>query len=289
MDQFCKDSLRFGCLKGFKYFSLYLRGREELLVTVTNKAERSDAPFSPSKPSPSRATYFHSLDDGLPPASPSEREAADAAPSDETVFLIGGYARYKCPYVWLRSNHSRLRSSRGPADKDLPLKLQTTEQWRNNSAPRAPARASCPAGPRPPPVSHLHRPSPLASCWPLIAPHIKVWDIVAELVSSNTIPAPENPFKLDLTAFDGLPALERGLLCAAMTSFLREIFLSGAPFAELVWPDLQAMLAKHLETMPRLLAGREITPASMLSPTSSVTSATSAAAQTSAQAAIAAS
>lgn len=34
MDEFYRDALRFGCLQGFKHFSLYLRGREELLVTV---------------------------------------------------------------------------------------------------------------------------------------------------------------------------------------------------------------------------------------------------------------
>ena len=34
MEEFYKDALRFGCLQGFKHFSLYLRGREELLVTV---------------------------------------------------------------------------------------------------------------------------------------------------------------------------------------------------------------------------------------------------------------
>lgn len=30
-------------------------------------------------------------------------------PDDEsTIFLVAGYARYACPYVWVRSNHERL-------------------------------------------------------------------------------------------------------------------------------------------------------------------------------------
>ena len=34
MDVFSKELLRVGTLKGFKYFSCYLRGREELLVEI---------------------------------------------------------------------------------------------------------------------------------------------------------------------------------------------------------------------------------------------------------------
>ena len=34
LDEFYRDTLRFGCLRGFRYFSLYLRGREELFVTM---------------------------------------------------------------------------------------------------------------------------------------------------------------------------------------------------------------------------------------------------------------
>lgn len=34
MDAFAKELLRVGTLKGFKYFSCYLRGREELLIEI---------------------------------------------------------------------------------------------------------------------------------------------------------------------------------------------------------------------------------------------------------------
>ena len=62
MEEFYRDLLRFGCLRGFKHFVLYLRGREELLVTVRRP------------------------------------------PSGEGVpYLVGAYARYNFPYVWLRT------------------------------------------------------------------------------------------------------------------------------------------------------------------------------------------
>ena len=47
MDAFSKDLLRVGTLKGFKYFSCYLRGREELLVEIKKV---------PSSPNPGYAT-----------------------------------------------------------------------------------------------------------------------------------------------------------------------------------------------------------------------------------------
>mmetsp|Transcript_31661 Transcript_31661/g.51100 ORF Transcript_31661/g.51100 Transcript_31661/m.51100 type:complete len:220 (-) Transcript_31661:205-864(-) len=213
MDSFCKDSLRFGCLKGFKYFSLYLRGREELLVIVENRAQPGVTPRS-NKASPKYASYFHPIDNGLPPASPSERDPAEASP-EETVFLIGGYARYKCPYVWLRSNHTRLRTSRGPADKDLPLKLSTTEGWKTTNA--------------------------------------KVWEIVAELVSLNTQPCPENPFALDIAFIETLPPLERSLVCAGLVSFLRELYLSDASYSDLVYGDLCHIINSHFAEIGSVL------------------------------------
>ena len=42
MDAFSKDMLRFGTLQGFACFTMYLRGREELLLTVRNHAVASE-------------------------------------------------------------------------------------------------------------------------------------------------------------------------------------------------------------------------------------------------------
>ena len=71
----------------------------------------------------------------------------------EMVFLVGAYARYNWPYVWVRHTKlpclqvicstklaercwmrrfgSQLRSNHGVAttDKDLPLDLKTTQSW----------------------------------------------------------------------------------------------------------------------------------------------------------------
>jgi hypothetical protein len=48
-----------------------------------------------------------------------------------TLFLIAGYARYSCPYVWVRSNHQRLirLTNDSTQEKDSPLRLKTTNRW----------------------------------------------------------------------------------------------------------------------------------------------------------------
>lgn len=50
-----------------------------------------------------------------------------------TLFLIAGYGRYNCPYVWVRSNHERLVKLTGESrEKDCPLKLKSTLKWKDN-------------------------------------------------------------------------------------------------------------------------------------------------------------
>ena len=53
--------------------------------------------------------------------------------SDSTLFLVAGYSRYCCPYVWVRSNHHRLMKITGAGDdeKDNPLRLKSTMKWKD--------------------------------------------------------------------------------------------------------------------------------------------------------------
>ena len=53
--------------------------------------------------------------------------------SNTTLFLVAGYSRYSCPYVWVRSNHRRLMkmSGAGDGEKDNPLRLKSTTRWKD--------------------------------------------------------------------------------------------------------------------------------------------------------------
>jgi hypothetical protein len=48
-----------------------------------------------------RLSGYGFIDVGLPPASPSDREIDSTQDDNTTMFLIAGYTRYNCPYVWV--------------------------------------------------------------------------------------------------------------------------------------------------------------------------------------------
>ncbi|GFR40713.1 hypothetical protein Agub_g1320 [Astrephomene gubernaculifera] len=119
LDQFYRDCLRVGCLKCFTHFHLYLKGREELVVTI----------YTGSQVSPRTLPNFRAIKgngDPLLPASPASHEL-DIHNPDVTVFLIGAYAKYNWPYVWLRS----VTRGRASDDIDAPLDLPTTKNWKS--------------------------------------------------------------------------------------------------------------------------------------------------------------
>ncbi|CAG8491708.1 6761_t:CDS:2 [Funneliformis caledonium] len=226
---FLADCLSVGCLKGFKHFEVYLRGREELLLRVyidsNNKTKsnlesnrlnynslslaksQSNALFSPK----TRRTNFLSngfdMDIILPPSSPLDKDLE----KDETnhAFLIAGYARYKCPYVWLRSNHKRLIQLQDDQklETDNPLKLDTIAAWK--------------------------------------ARDIKLWDIIAEVITLCLDKAPENPFEIDHSYYDTLPIEEMAVSTGAMVDFLQKVYLNDTPYASNVFEDIKQLQQRH--------------------------------------------
>lgn len=240
---FLNEMLAVGCVKGFKYFSTYLRGKEEMVCTVLNEpvTPRSTTPtestpqifFSGSQPelpvdqkdlmlsqgTQKRLSGYGYMDIGLPPASPSEREITPVK-EDSTLFLVAGYGKYSCPYVWVRSNHDRLvkLSEDSKCNKDSPLRLKTTSSWSEKA-------------------------------------DIHVWEILAELVKLNTRPSPSNPFSVDLEYFDSLDLGERVIALGAMSHLLQQIF-SHAPdkaYAGLVADDLKEVTKRHFKDLRLLL------------------------------------
>lgn len=147
MERFAKECFRLGTLRGFQHFEVEMRGREELLVMVA-----LDAPLHAPLQSAPLAT-----DSSHPPASPCSRERSPSGEGevpdrgDKIVFLLGGYAHYNCPYVWVRKGHSLLGPSfEHPDTMDMPLRLKSTEAWNNRT--------------------------------------VSAWEIVAELVSVYSLP-----------------------------------------------------------------------------------------------------
>lgn len=124
------------------------------------------------------------------------------------MFLIAGYARYNCPYVWIRTNHERLVQFGSPTklEKDFPLQLKSTSSWKEKGVFTWQVYMYIT-------VIHLTDVTP--------------WDIIAELVTICTVPCPPNPFTVDFDYFECLPLPERSLASGAMVTFLRKVLASG--------------------------------------------------------------
>ncbi|VDI67347.1 Hypothetical predicted protein, partial [Mytilus galloprovincialis] len=155
---------------------------------------------------------------GLPPASPSDKESN--VDSDTTLFLIAGYARYSCPYVWVRSNHQRLirLTNDSTQEKDSPLRLKSTNKWNSHD--------------------------------------IHIWDIIAELVKLCTYPSPMNPFEVDFDYFTTLSLQDRVIATGAMVHCLQNIVLHTQDekvYASKVFEELQIITKLHFQALQQLV------------------------------------
>ncbi|KAF9353279.1 hypothetical protein BGX34_011656 [Mortierella sp. NVP85] len=142
-----------------------------------------------------------------PPLSPIDTELE----KDESrvTFLIAGYPRYKCPYVWLRSNHKQLIQNNNSDQKieaNDPLKLLTISAWRTDD--------------------------------------VRLWDIMAEIITLTLSPSPINPFRINHAYFETLPLEECVVATGAMMDFLQRVYMKDTPYTDAVYSDI-----KHLQKL----------------------------------------
>jgi len=132
-------------------------------------------------------------------------------PLQTAVFLIGGYAHYAVPHVWVRAGHSLLGTFPGSDSYDSPIQLQSTVAWRER-------------------LVHVH-------------------ELVAELVNTVVSPQPCNPFELEPAFLQGTTddsdLLSGLLLSGALCAFLRDVHLGSTSYAGSVEPDLLRMIRVH--------------------------------------------
>jgi hypothetical protein len=128
------------------------------------------------------------------PASPCDRELE--RDSNTSAFLIAGYARYKRPYVWLRSNHARLVKSddEHPVDADNPVKLDTITRWSTDT-------------------------------------DVKLWEVITEILNMILVPPVANPFAIDHEYLNRLSLEGSMILSAALVDFLLKVLVKRPPFA----------------------------------------------------------
>ncbi|EFJ22356.1 hypothetical protein SELMODRAFT_443244 [Selaginella moellendorffii] len=115
MEELYRDILSFGCLRVFRHFTTYLRGREELLITI-----RSEESIRRRKGAVVEEIFAWRI-------APLNRLCLQQVKSNETLFLLGAYGRYAWPYIWLRSDTEGCNHE---FNKDRPVDLQTLRDWK---------------------------------------------------------------------------------------------------------------------------------------------------------------
>ncbi|XP_063786884.1 uncharacterized protein LOC134935954 [Pseudophryne corroboree] len=224
LQKFLSDLALLGSLQGFRYFQPWLRGREEILLTVVN--DDLSCPPVPSSGSLSSDTSCNLSTYGsdpstprssalLPPASPCDREIA-IPETHCTLFLLAAYAKYGRPYVWVRSNHQRFTGAE-LYDKDSPLALPSYSEWDTKD--------------------------------------VGVWHIVWDIVSICVSPPPRNPLAVDFAYLRSLPLSERSLSSGALVSFFHGLLLRearGTPLYTYVWEELSDLTRLHAQTLQDL-------------------------------------
>ncbi|KAJ1851611.1 hypothetical protein LPJ73_003001, partial [Coemansia sp. RSA 2703] len=225
LSQFMADCMSVGALRGFQHFSLNIRSREEIVLRV----HRSSTPSQPSsdvKPTPITSTTIHDHVDRLQATDESKvlmtsthkgdialpRDLSDHALEHDLEginFLIAGYPRYKCPYVWLRTDHQSLIAlpENHPLEKDVPLRLESIDCWRQFD--------------------------------------IRPWDVLVEVICTALSPQPENPFAIDYSYFENVTVEERVVSTGAMLEFLRRVYLRHYFFSDIVLADIKALQKRH--------------------------------------------
>ncbi|RKP38043.1 hypothetical protein BJ085DRAFT_36123 [Dimargaris cristalligena] len=234
LSEFLQDLMVVGSLKGFKYLDISIRGREELLLRVRNDylnpptAGQGEAPNSlmvlNSSVSKGRALVSAKTQYMMQSTSPVLQPPISLIDDDlvkdtqYTSFLIAAYSRYRCPYVWLRSNHERLIriKENQTIETENPLKLEST------------------------------------SCWKQF--DIRPWDIIVEVVCLTLRPQPENPFAIDHEYFDRLPLEEVVVRTGAMVRFLQRMSVRHYYFSDS--QDLEKLQLRHYESFCELMAAR---------------------------------
>ncbi|KAJ1983415.1 hypothetical protein H4R34_001290 [Dimargaris verticillata] len=234
--EFVDNLLEIGSLQGFKHIELSIRSREELMLWV-----RTNYPDPPKGSSNVPANSLFVLDSTNPAHSLIYDSAIQKRPhlsadkfedpkslvdkdlvqdSRHTTFLIAAYYRYRCPYVWLRSNHEQLIQNREnkKLEPDDALKLDSTSCWKEYD--------------------------------------IRPWDIVVEVVCQTFGLQLENPFALDYAYFDHLPLEEFVVRTGAMVRFLQRIVVRGYYFEADLTKDLEQLQMRHYEAFSELMSAK---------------------------------
>ncbi|KAJ2025821.1 hypothetical protein GGI06_000423 [Coemansia sp. S85] len=214
LSQFMADCMSVGALRGFAHFSVHIRSREEIILRIHPPSDTlpissltiSEHVDKVQATEESRGLFQRTSGMEMAP------DLSDYALELDTGvnFLVAGYPRYKCPYVWLRTDHQRLvvpAEEGQDVEKDVPLRLESIDCWRLYD--------------------------------------IRPWDVMVEVICTAVVPPPENPFAVDYAYFERITREERVVLTGALLEFLRRVYLRHYFFSDVVMADIRCLQKLH--------------------------------------------
>ncbi|XP_030286532.1 uncharacterized protein LOC115589639 [Sparus aurata] len=239
LQHFLNDLALLGSLQGFKYFQPWLRGKEELLLTVVNE----DLGWRSPGFLVSRASSY---------SSSSSCNSSDVSPSSSAPSVDSGGSsplpgeRPPCPRDHQSQTHkTQPQTARDPSTEEHLLPASPSE--REIAVPEVNCTLFLLAGyvkygrPHAWIRSNHERlvniggtdsmvkdtPMKLKSISDWQTRGIRVWDVVSELVCLCTVPSPSNPFALDTRYIKSLPLPDRFLVTGALLNFLEMYVVYG--------------------------------------------------------------
>ncbi|XP_038126323.1 uncharacterized protein si:dkey-19b23.7 [Cyprinodon tularosa] len=238
LQHFLSDLALLGTLQGFKYFQPWLRGKEELLLTVVNEDLGWRSPgflvsrastFSSSSSDPSPSSSSPSLDSRSSSPRPGEPQGPLASqttsPDSKTVTQADSHKELSSEEHLLPASPSEGEIAVPEVNCTLFLLAGYVKYGRPYAWIRSNHQRLVSIGGMDSMVKDT--PMKLKSITDWQTQGVRVWDIVSELVCLCTVPSPSNPFALDMRYIKSLPLQDRFLVTGALLSFLEMYLVYG--------------------------------------------------------------
>ncbi|XP_028998193.1 uncharacterized protein si:dkey-19b23.7 [Betta splendens] len=232
LQHFLGDMALLGSLQGFKYFQPWLRGKEELLLTVVNEDLGWRSPgFAVSRASSCTSTSSCNSSDASPSSSSPSLDSRGSSPlPGERPAPRGGE-----PHGDSRETGSEEHllpaspSEREIAVPEVNCTLFLLAGYVKYGRPYAWIRSNHERLVNIGGTDSMVKDTPMklksVSEWQTRG--VRVWDVVSELVGLCTVPPPSNPLALDTRYIHGLPLPERFLVTGALLGFLDTYVVYG--------------------------------------------------------------
>ncbi|KAM8897389.1 uncharacterized protein AB9W97_008810 isoform 2-T4 [Spinachia spinachia] len=240
LQHFLGDLALLGSLQGFKYFQPWLRGKEELLLTVVNEDLGWRSPgFVVSRASPYSSSSSCNSSEASPSSSSPSLDSRSSSPLPGERPGPRGPLSQSCtktqPCAVSEPNSSGEHllpaspSEREIAVPEVNCTLFLLAGYVRYGRPYAWIRSNHERLVTIGGTDSMVKDTPmkLKSIADWQTRGVRAWDVISELVCLCTVPSPSNPFALDARYIQGLPLHERFLVTGALLSFLETYVVHG--------------------------------------------------------------